>query len=504
MIDNYENIFSLYETVKPTNEDIIVTILPPNDITKYEYIVIKDGTEILTNTVNNNEKSDVLLEETGIYNIKLVLYDSKNTSHIVYSGNYKIDKEKPIINISTSLVNIKIGEHYDYMSDINVTDNYDENINEKVTTNYNELNLSEKGVQQLIITAQDEAGNVASAHLNINVLPDNTNKLIFFGTGILIVILIIFSLFIKYLKGIKLEKRISRYTIEPIKENYMSLFDKLFSHYKDINSKIGELFSKSVFIEKYSRKYEKYINTIDNTHKEAIDVVVSKLFIGILFLIVAIFSKTIQLEVLSVYEIIIPLTLGFFLLDIVYFTKYKVYRMHIENDLLQAIIIMNNAFKSGRSIMQAIDLVATELEGPIAEEFKKMSLEISFGLSIENAFRRFSDRIKLDEVRYLTASLSILNKTGGNIIKVFSSIEKTLFNKKKLNLELKSLTGSSKIIVYVLFFVPFLFIIFISVIDPTYFVPMITTPLGLILTAIILVVYIIYIFVVRKVMKVRM
>lgn len=504
MIDNYENIFSLYETVKPTNEDIIVTILPSNDVIKYEYIVVKDGTEILNNTVNNNEKSDILLEETGIYNIKLVLYDGNNVSHIVYSGNYKIDKEKPIINLSTSLVNIKTGEHYDYMNDIIVTDNYDEKINEKVTTNYNELNLNEEGVQQLIITAQDEAGNIASTHLNINVLPDNTNKLIFFGTGILIVILIIFSLFIKYLKGVKLEKRISRYTIEPIKENYMSVFDKLFSHYKNINSKIGKIFSKSVFIEKYSRRYEKYINTIDNTHKEAIDVVVSKLFIGIIFLLVAIFSKTIQLKVLSVYEIIIPLTLGFFLLDIVYFTKYKVYRMHIENDLLQAIIIMNNAFKSGRSIMQAIDLVATELEGPIAEEFKKMSLEISFGLSIENAFRRFSDRIKLDEVRYLTASLSILNKTGGNIIKVFSSIEKTLFNKKKLNLELKSLTGSSKIIVYVLFFVPFLFIIFISVIDPTYFLPMITTPLGLILTAIILVVYIIYIFVVRKVMKVRM
>lgn len=504
MLDNYENIFSLYELVKPTNEDIIVTILPSNDIVNYEYIVIKDDIEILNNTINSNEKTDVVLSETGSYNIKLILYNNKNISKTIYSGIYKIDKEKPVINLSDSVVNIKIGENYDYMSNIIVTDNYDENISNKVITNYNDLNLHEEGIKQLTFNVTDDAGNTANAHLNINVLPDNTGKLMFFGIGILIVIILMFSLFIKYIKGVKLEKRISRYTIEPIKDNYMSVFDKIFNHYRNINSKLGKLLSKSVFIEKYSKKYEKYINTVDNTHKEAIDFVVSKVFIGIIFLLIAIFSKTIQLKVLSIYEIIIPLTLGFFLLDIVYFTKYKVYRMRIENDLLQAIIIMNNAFKSGRSIMQAIDLVADELEGPIAEEFKKMSLEISFGLSVENAFKRFSERIKLEEVRYLTASLSILNKTGGNIIKVFSSIEKTLFNKKKLNLELKSLTGSSKIIVYVLFFVPILFIIFISVIDPTYFLPMITTPLGFILTAIILVIYIIYIFVVRKVMKVRM
>ena len=79
-----------------------------------------------------------------------------------------------------------------------------------------------------------------------------------------------------------------------------------------------------------------------------------------------------------------------------------------------------------------------------------------------------------------------------------------LFGKKKLKLELESLTGSSKIIVYILFVVPILFVAFISIIDPSYFLPLLTTPLGLIITFVIAVVYVIYIIVVRKVMKVRM
>ena len=67
-----------------------------------------------------------------------------------------------------------------------------------------------------------------------------------------------------------------------------------------------------------------------------------------------------------------------------------------------------------------------------------------------------------------------------------------------------SLTGASRIIVYALIAVPILFVVFISFINPTYFIPLITTELGYIITSIIVIVYIIYIFFVFKIMKVRM
>ena len=163
---------------------------------------------------------------------------------------------------------------------------------------------------------------------------------------------------------------------------------------------------------------------------------------------------------------------------------------------------MNNAFKSGRSIIQAIDVVASEMKGRMSKEFKKMSLELSYGLEIDTVFKRFEERTQLEEVSYLTASLTILNKTGGNIIEVFDSIEKTMFNKKTLRLELKSLTASSRIIVYALFTVPFLFVIFISIISPGYFMPFIDNHLGRILLIIMVIYYLIFVYTVRKIMKV--
>jgi tight adherence protein B len=232
--------------------------------------------------------------------------------------------------------------------------------------------------------------------------------------------------------------------------------------------------------------------------------IANKIVVSILFLLIALISEAIKASNINYEMLIIPLIFGFFVPDFLTFYKYHRYRSNLENDFLQAIIIMNNAFKSGRSITQAVDIVANELDGPIGLEFKKMGLELSFGLGVDVVFKRFSERVNLEEAKYLTASITILNKTGGNIIKVFSSIEKTLFNKKKLKLEMQSLTGASKIIVVALIAVPILFIVFISFINPTYFMPLITTQLGYVLTSIIIIMYIVYIFVVLKIMKVRM
>ena len=67
-----------------------------------------------------------------------------------------------------------------------------------------------------------------------------------------------------------------------------------------------------------------------------------------------------------------------------------------------------------------------------------------------------------------------------------------------------SLTGSSRMIMYALIVVPILFIVFVSIINPSYFLPLFTSAIGIVLMIIMLILYISYIYIVRKVMKVRM
>ncbi len=498
------SIFSINQTANVTNEDVVVTIMPSENIIRYEYRIYKNNELQTTEIIEGNNYSVVHFDETGNYHIEVKTYNLDNIENNIQSGIYQIDKEKPVITLSQKQFKIIQGETNKIKNNATAKDNFDGDISAKITSNIDKLNLDKVGTHTITYSVTDNAGNKTETTAFIVVKEDLSQILFAIDISLALIGILILGFILRYINSVKKEKRISKYTIDPLKDKSLSVVDRFFKFYFNLVNKISPYFKKSYFISKYSKRFEKYIGTVDFNHKEAISFVVTKTFIGLVFLFIALISKTLHSDILHIYEMIIPFTVGFFITDVLYFTKYKIYRAKVENDLLQAIIVMNNAFKSGRSIIQAIDLVANELEGPIAEEFKKMSLEISFGLAIEDVFRRFSERIKLSEVTYLTASLSILNKTGGNIIKVFSSIEKTLFSQKKLKLELKSLTGSSKIIVYILFVVPILFVTFISIIDPTYFLPLLTTPLGLIISFVVVIVYIIYIFVIRKVMKVRM
>lgn len=254
---------------------------------------------------------------------------------------------------------------------------------------------------------------------------------------------------------------------------------------------------------KYQTRYNRYISYDNVKDICAMDFVSNKFAICILFIFMVFFARIIEGVFPSYIDILTSGLLGFYLLDIYFKIKDRIRKKQVEQELLNAIIIMNNAFRSGRSTIQAIEIVANELKGPIKQEFKKMHLEISYGLSLDVVFERFSKRVESEEVSYITSSLSILNKTGGNIIKVFSSVEKMLFNKRKLKQEMKSLTSSANMISKILLIMPFIFVILISILNASYFMPLINTTIGRMVLLLIILIYGVYAFIVNRVMKVR-
>ena len=164
---------------------------------------------------------------------------------------------------------------------------------------------------------------------------------------------------------------------------------------------------------------------------------------------------------------------------------------------------MNNAFGSGKNIMQAIQIVKTELDGPIQDEFEKIYLDISYGLSLDVVFKRFYERVKIEDAKYITSSLTLLNKTGGDIIKVFSRLEKSILDKKNLRNELYSLTSSSRFVFRFLSILPFIFVLIIFLLNPSYFTPLFASPIGIMIFVFIIILYILYIIVIRRVLEVK-
>ena len=320
---------------------------------------------------------------------------------------------------------------------------------------------------------------------------------------IILIIIIVFLQALKILNSISKEKRISSFSITALSDKPISFIEKLQNLYYSIIKSISNTISKSKVCNNYSKRYEKFV-VVDDTHKQtSMDFISKKILFSILAVLLSIISNILKFKMFSFFQILISFLFGFFILDVFLKIREKKEEKRIEQDFLKAVIIMNNAFKSGRSIMQAVELVSTELEGPISNEFKKILIDLTYGLELEVVFDRFASRVKLEEVKYMASSLVILNETGGKITKIFSSIERSFIERKRIKDEMSSTLALSNFVFKVLVAIPFIIFVLIYFMDPTYFIPLIKEPLGNLILVLIILIYIVYIVLVKKIVKIR-
>lgn len=319
---------------------------------------------------------------------------------------------------------------------------------------------------------------------------------------LVLIILVVVIWFMKELRFMKLHNRLTKYTIIQNRE-HRSLFDIIKDYFVNFRKMVSNILSKSAYFRNYSQKYEKYIDKNKDEMTNPMEYVATKFILSLGVLVILLVSQVIQNEKITISQIIIAFTLGYFSFDFFLLSKRKMYEYRIKNDLLKAITIMNNSFKSGKSIMETIKIVSEEIDGPLKEEFLKMHQDLEYGLEIEEVFKRFNARVNLPEVKYITTSLTILNKTGGNIVDVFASIEKTVFNNKKLEDELRNLSASSRALYHLLTLIPLILTLIIYLLDVTYFMPLFTSPLGLAIIVLIIVLYVSYIILVKKIIKIK-
>lgn len=303
-------------------------------------------------------------------------------------------------------------------------------------------------------------------------------------------------------KTIQREKRISNFALKSLKYDELAFFEKIDQLVWKVIRGFSKLLKKSKVISRYGVRFDKHVLYEERELKEGLDYVSLKFIIGFALVIFNVFTIMFQYVNVNGMGLFLTFILGFFLPDIFLKIEFNRKRQRIADDLLKAIIIMNNAFKSGRNIMQAIEIVKDELDGAISDEFSKIYMDITYGLSLEVVFGRFYDRIQLEDAKYITSSLTLLNKTGGNIVKVFSSIEKSFFNKRKLRNELKSMTASSIFVFRLLIAMPFLFSIVIFILNPAYFAPLFKTALGLVILGLLIIIFTAYIFVIKRILRV--
>ncbi|MFN8060497.1 MAG: type II secretion system F family protein [Vicinamibacterales bacterium] len=157
----------------------------------------------------------------------------------------------------------------------------------------------------------------------------------------------------------------------------------------------------------------------------------------------------------------------------------------IDDQLVDALLLMSNGLKAGLSLQQALELVVQEMKPPIADEFARVVKEIHLGRLTDDALRQFAARIPLEDLRLAVDSVLTLRETGGNLSETFDVIAKTIVERKKVQGKIKAMTAQGMSQGVLICTMPIMMMLIFQLIDPEYMRPFFSTPLGLVMIAIV-------------------
>lgn len=157
----------------------------------------------------------------------------------------------------------------------------------------------------------------------------------------------------------------------------------------------------------------------------------------------------------------------------------------IDDQLVDALRLMSNGLKAGLSLQQALELAVRETKPPIADELARVVKEIHLGRLMDDALRRFAERVPLEDNRIVVDSILTLRETGGNLSETFDVVANTIVERKKVSGKIKSMTAQGMTQGFIMCLMPPGMLLLFSFIDPTYTAPLFNTLLGWVVLAII-------------------
>ena len=172
------------------------------------------------------------------------------------------------------------------------------------------------------------------------------------------------------------------------------------------------------------------------------------------------------------------------------------------NQLGDCLMMVANAMRAGFSFLQAMDLVAKEMEPPISAEFKHVMRDINLGASVERALDDMDKRVNSPDFSLVVTAVLIQQQVGGDLAHILDTISDTIQDRIRMRREIHTLTSQGRMSGYVLGVLPFALGAFISVVNPGYIEPLFTERLGQIAIAIAVVMVIIGFIIIQRIVNI--
>ncbi len=174
----------------------------------------------------------------------------------------------------------------------------------------------------------------------------------------------------------------------------------------------------------------------------------------------------------------------------------------LEEQLPDAIDVMQRALKAGHPFNGALKLVAEDMDQPIAREFELAFADMNYGNDVRRAMLGLLSRVPSVTVMALVTSVLVQKETGGNLAEILKQISQVIRGRFQLQRRVRTLSAEGRLSAWVLAMVPLGLFALMTILNPDYLPMMFEDPQGQRLFAFAFVWGGIGIFIIRRIIRI--
>jgi tight adherence protein B len=149
-------------------------------------------------------------------------------------------------------------------------------------------------------------------------------------------------------------------------------------------------------------------------------------------------------------------------------------QLKFEGQLVDVLVLVNGAVKTGFSLLQALEIVEREMQPPASEEFRRVHTEIGLGLTLTQALNNLSDRMRNQDLDLVVTAVNIHSQVGGNLSTMLEAVTETVRERDRLFREARVLTTQQRYTAYMISLLPIVIGLIMFMINPLYIMQLFT------------------------------
>lgn len=177
-----------------------------------------------------------------------------------------------------------------------------------------------------------------------------------------------------------------------------------------------------------------------------------------------------------VHSAVVLAVLGYFAPALFVRIQQQKRRAKFVRQLADALMLLTNSLRSGYSFLKGLELVAKEMDDPIAKELGRMLREVSLGATIEDAMLNLGRRVNSQDLDIVISAYLVQKDVGGNLTEIMEKVAETIRERLRIQGDIRVLTAQGRLSGLIVGLLPAAIFFFLLLKAPDYYAIMFDEP----------------------------